>query len=140
MLLIDGRQGEGGGQVLRTSLSLSALTGRPFRLTNIRANRSKPGLRPQHLTAVRAVAAICKAQAAGAFLNSNKLEFWPQSQPCGGEYLFDVSEAAPGRSAGSVTLIMQAILWPLLFANGSTQVTLRGGTHVPFQSSLSLSG
>jgi RNA 3'-terminal phosphate cyclase (ATP) len=66
MLLIDGRQGEGGGQVLRTSLSLAALTGRPFRLVNIRANRSKPGLRPQHLTAVRAVAAICGAELAGA--------------------------------------------------------------------------
>ena len=61
MLYIDGSQGEGGGQVLRTSLSLSALTGQPFRLENIRAGRTKPGLRPQHLTAVRAAAAICDA-------------------------------------------------------------------------------
>ncbi len=131
-LTIDGSQGEGGGQILRTSLSLSALTGRPFRLNNIRANRSKPGLRPQHLTAVRAAAAICNAALRGADLNSTSLEFHPQSRPRGGEYYFDVADAAKGSSAGSVTLLFQAILWPLLFADGSSQVTLRGGTHVPF--------
>jgi RNA 3'-terminal phosphate cyclase (ATP) len=65
VLVIDGSQGEGGGQVLRTSLSLSALTGRPFRIDKIRANRSRPGLRPQHLTAVRAAAAICQAEVTG---------------------------------------------------------------------------
>ncbi|MCA9972030.1 MAG: hypothetical protein KC425_17520, partial [Anaerolineales bacterium] len=73
MLEIDGSQGEGGGQVLRTSLSLSALTGRPFRLTNIRAGRSKPGLRPQHLTAVQAVAATCQAAVEGARINAGSL-------------------------------------------------------------------
>lgn len=131
-LPIDGSLGEGGGQVLRTSLSLAALTGRPFRLTNIRANRSKPGLRPQHLTAVRATAALCQAELRGDKINSMTLEFHPQTPPQGGAYVFDVQDAATHGSAGAVTLILQAILWPLLFARSPAQVTLRGGTHVPF--------
>ncbi|MCB8968465.1 MAG: RNA 3'-phosphate cyclase [Ardenticatenaceae bacterium] len=132
LLLIDGSQGEGGGQVLRTSLSLSALTGRPFHLFNIRANRSKPGLRPQHLTAVHAAAALCQAQLRGDKLNSVSLEFHPQTPPQSGTYRFDVQDAASHGSAGAVTLIFQTILWPLLFAAAPSQVTLRGGTHVPF--------
>lgn len=133
MLVIDGSQGEGGGQVLRTSLSLSALTGRSFRMKNIRASRSQPGLRPQHLTAVRAVAAICQAEVSGDELNSTDLTFRPGSGPRGGAYEFDVTEMSPsGRSAGSVTLILQALLWPLLFADGSSHLVLRGGTFVPF--------
>lgn len=131
MLIIDGRLGEGGGQVLRTSLSLSALTGHPFRLTHIRANRRQPGLRPQHLTAVRAVARLCGAALAGDQLNSSTLEFRPAMPPQPGTYVFDVAEVAAGGSAGSVTLILQAVLWPLLFAGGSSRLTLRGGTHVP---------
>lgn len=130
MLNIDGRMGEGGGQVLRTSLSLSALTGRPFRLTHVRANRSKPGLRPQHLTAVRAVARVCGAALSGDAIDSRALEFRPAMPPQPGVYHFDVSDAAQGGSAGAVTLILQAILWPLLFAGGRSHVTLRGGTHV----------
>ncbi|UCG24980.1 MAG: RNA 3'-phosphate cyclase, partial [Chloroflexota bacterium] len=133
MLVIDGSQGEGGGQVLRTSLSLSALTGRPFRIEKIRANRSRSGLRPQHLTAVRAAAAICQAELVGDELDSVLLEFSPRSAPAGGEYLFDVAEASPsGHSAGAVTLVMQAILWPLLFASGPATITIQGGTFVPF--------
>lgn len=132
MLVIDGSQGEGGGQVLRTSLSLAAVTGRPFRLDKIRARRSKPGLRPQHLTAVRAVAAVCQAELRGAELNSTALEFRPGSAPRGGDYFFDVSDAAQGGSAGATTLILQAILWPLLLAESPSHVTLHGGTHVPF--------
>ena len=132
MLEIDGSEGEGGGQVLRTCLSLSALTGRPFRITRIRAGRSKPGLRPQHLTTVRAVAAICAAETRGAALESQTLTFVPQSAPYGGNYRFDVADAAAGGSAGSVTLILQALLWPLLFAGETAVITLRGGTHVPF--------
>ena len=132
MLEIDGSQGEGGGQVLRTCLSLAALTGRPFHLHHIRANRRQPGLRPQHLTAVRAVAAICQAQVAGDFLNATTLEFHPQSQPQAGHYTFDVTQAAAGGSAGAATLIFQAVLWPLLFAANPSHLTLRGGTHVPF--------
>ena len=131
MLHIDGRLGEGGGQVLRTSLSLSALTGRPFRLTYIRANRSKPGLRPQHLTAVRAVARTCGAALVGDAIDSRTLEFRPAMPPQPGVYHFDVNDVARGGSAGAVTLIFQAILWPLLFAAGRSRVTLRGGTHVP---------
>lgn len=132
---IDGSEGEGGGQVLRTSLSLSALTGRPLRLTNIRAGRSRPGLRPQHLTAVRAVAAICDAEVRGDEINSQTLEFDPAGPPHSDDFRFDVEDAAPHGSAGSVTLILQAILWPLLFADTTSSVRLRGGTHVPFSPS-----
>lgn len=133
MLEIDGSMGEGGGQVLRTCLSLSAVTGRPFRINSIRANRSRPGLRPQHLTAVKAVAAICNAELEGAELESMLLEFRPCSRPRGGDYVFDVSDSSPSRkSAGAVTLIWQAILWPLIFAAEPATVTLRGGTFVPY--------
>jgi RNA 3'-terminal phosphate cyclase (ATP) len=133
MIVIDGSQGEGGGQVLRTSLSLSALTGRSVRLINIRAGRSRPGLRPQHLSAVRAVAAICAAEVAGDRLDSRTLEFSPGSPPIGGDYTVDVTEASRGgRSAGAVTLILQALLWPLIFAEAPSRLTLRGGTFVPF--------
>ena len=130
-LHIDGRMGEGGGQVLRTSLSLSALTGRPFRLTHVRANRARPGLRPQHLTAVRAVARLCGAALSGDAIDSRTLEFRPAMPPQPGIYHFDVSDAAQGGSAGAVTLVLGAVLWPLLFAGGRSHVTLRGGTHVP---------
>lgn len=133
MITIDGSQGEGGGQLLRTSLSLSALTGRPFRMENIRAGRSKPGLRPQHLTAVRAAAMICAAELMGDEINSTRLEFRPGSQPIDSAYHIDVSKASTGgMSAGAVTLILQALLWPLLFAGETSTLTLRGGTHVPF--------
>ncbi len=131
MLTIDGSLGEGGGQVLRTCLSLSAVTGRPFRLINIRANRRTPGLRPQHLTCVRAAAVVCRAGVEDAHLGSTTLTFFPGAPPQGGEYHFDVAEAVAGGSAGSVTLVLQAILLPLLFADRLSQVTLRGGTFVP---------
>jgi RNA 3'-terminal phosphate cyclase (ATP) len=129
--MIDGRMGEGGGQVLRTSLSLAALTGQPFRLSHIRANRSKPGLRPQHLTAVRAAARLCGAALTGDAIDSRTVEFRPAMPPQSGHYHFDVSDAAGSGSAGAVTLIFQTVLWPLLFATGRSHVTLRGGTHVP---------
>lgn len=135
ILEIDGSRGEGGGQVLRTSLSLSALTGRPFRLVHIRAGRPKPGLRPQHLTAVRAAAKICKARLIGDQIDSPTLEFYPQTPPQAGEYLFDVNDQANSRSAGSITLVLQTVLWPLLFAEGSSRLVLRGGTHVPYSPS-----
>lgn len=132
MLHIDGSQGEGGGQVLRTSLSLSTLTGQPFRLENIRAGRKKPGLRPQHLTAVRAAAALCHATLRGDKVNSTFLEFVPGARPQAGQYTFDISEATGQRSAGAITLVFQTVLWPLLFAEETSTVILRGGTHVPF--------
>lgn len=91
MLKIDGSKGEGGGQILRTSLSLSALTGTPFQLNNIRAGRTKPGLRPQHLTAVRAAAALCQATLSGDEVNSQSLRFEPTITPKSGDYRFDVA-------------------------------------------------
>ncbi len=129
---IDGSYGEGGGQVLRTSLSLSALLGQPVELTRIRAGRRRPGLRPQHLTVARALAALCGARLSGDRLDSQRLIFEPEHPPRGGSYTFDVVEASAGQSAGATTLIVQAILWPLLFASGPSTVVLRGGTFVPF--------
>lgn len=130
MLYIDGSYGEGGGQILRTSLSLSAITGQPIQIYNIRAGRNKPGLAAQHLTAVRAVATICNAKVQGDALGSVNLEFIPGGAVKPGSYTFDVSEAREGRSAGAVTLVLQTVLLPLVLANGDSQVTLRGGTHV----------
>lgn len=132
MIEIDGSEGEGGGQVLRTCLSLSALTGRPFQISNIRAGRKNPGLRPQHLTTVHALAALCTADTRGAALNSQTLTFIPRSTPVAGEYDFNVADAAAGGSAGSITLIFQAMLIPLLFAQEPSSLRLRGGTHVPY--------
>lgn len=132
MLLIDGRQGEGGGQILRTCLALSTLTGRAFRIVGIRGNRSRPGLRPQHLTAVRAAAAICSALLVGDVLDSTTLEFHPMDRPHGGDYEFDIAQASPsGRSAGAVTLLVQAILWPLVFSDEPSRLIVHGGTFVP---------
>lgn len=132
MVVIDGSYGEGGGQVLRTALALSALTGRAVCIERIRAGRKNPGLQPQHLTAVRAAAAICAAHLEGDELDSQTLTFTPTAPPRPGEYVFDVSEAARGGSAGSVSLILQTVLLPLALAPGLSRLTLRGGTHVPW--------
>lgn len=129
-LTIDGSYGEGGGQILRTALSLSAVTGRPFRIHSIRAGRREPGLRPQHVAAVRAVAAICGARVAGEALGSRKLTFQPTDAPKAGEYTVDVQALSGTGSAGSATLIFQALLPPLALARASSRLTLRGGTHV----------
>src|SRR5574340_185372 len=99
MLYLDGSYGEGGGQILRTSLSFSAMLGAPVRIERIRAGRSKPGLRPQHLTAVKALARITNAEVEGAELHSQALTFKPRA-PRPGPYLFDVAEKTG--SAGSV--------------------------------------
>jgi RNA 3'-terminal phosphate cyclase (ATP) len=130
MLTIDGSYGEGGGQVLRSALALAAMTGRPVRIEQIRAGRRKPGLRPQHLTAVRALAKICDAELEGARLNAQELTFVPRTRPQAGTYTFDVAQVAKGGSAGSITLLFQAVLLPLALAEGPSQLTLRGGTHV----------
>ena len=127
MLHLDGSYGEGGGQILRSALALSALLGVPVRIEHIRAGRPKPGLRPQHLTAVRALAVLTRAEVAGAELNSQQLTFRPRA-PQPGQYLFDVAEKTG--SAGSVTLLAQALLPPLLKASQSSSLILRGGTHV----------
>ena len=130
MIVIDGSYGEGGGQVLRTSLALSAITGQPLRITNIRANRRQPGLKPQHLAGLRATAKICAAQVEGARLKSREIAFTPQSPPASGTYTFDVAQAAKGGSAGSASLILQTVLLPLILTGGTSHVTVRGGTHV----------
>ncbi|MBW4644595.1 MAG: RNA 3'-phosphate cyclase [Goleter apudmare HA4340-LM2] len=132
MIEIDGSYGEGGGQVLRTSLSLAAITGTPIRIAGIRAGRRKPGLAAQHLTAVRAAAKICHADLRGDALGSMMLEFIPDSSVQPGHYTFDVTEAQQGSSAGAITLVLQTVLLPLSLASADSQVILRGGTHVPY--------
>ncbi|MFB2768325.1 RNA 3'-terminal phosphate cyclase [Pelatocladus sp. BLCC-F211] len=132
MIYIDGSYGEGGGQVLRSSLSLAAITGNPISIYNIRAGRKKPGLAAQHLTGVRATATICDAEVRGDALGSMMLEFIPGGVVKAGNYTFDVSEAREGGSAGAVTLVLQTVLLPLALATGDSQVTFKGGTHVPF--------
>lgn len=130
MINIDGSWGEGGGQILRTCLSLATITGQPVRINRIRANRPKPGLAAQHLTSVRAAATLCQAEVGGDTLGSMTLEFMPTRPPQAGHYTFDVTEAREGGSAGAVTLILQTIIIPLALANGRSKVILKGGTHV----------
>lgn len=122
MLTLDGSQGEGGGQILRTALSLAMCTGLPFRIENIRAKRKNPGLMRQHLTSVMAAAQVCGAKVEGAQLGSAALDFTP-GKVRGGEYEFAVG------TAGSVTLVLQTILPALLMADAPSRVTLKGGTH-----------
>lgn len=130
MIVINGAYGEGGGQVLRTSLTLSALLGEPMRIENIRANRRKPGLQAQHLTGVWATAQTCAAELEGADFSSLTLTFRPTSAPRAGEYSFDVAEARKGGSAGATSLVFQTLLLPLALAPGQSHLTIGGGTHV----------
>lgn len=129
-LVIDGSHGEGGGQILRTALSLSSITGRAIRIENIRAKRSRPGLAAQHLTAVRAVAALCDARVAGDELGSVAFDFAPGGPVRSGAYGFDVAAAREGGSAGATSLVMQAVLLPLALCAGDSRVSIRGGTHM----------
>lgn len=128
MIEIDGSLGEGGGQVLRTALSLSCITGKPFRISRIRKNRSKPGLMRQHLMAVQAAARIAAAELTGAELSSTQLRFVPRGVTPG-DYSFDIG------SAGSAPLVLQTLIPPLLLARGPSSLTVVGGTHVPFSPS-----
>lgn len=129
MLRIDGGYGEGGGQILRTALALSCVTKIPIEIYNIRKGRKNPGLQPQHLAGVRACAKISSAEVERGILGSTELRFIP-GELKGGNYEFNVAEELG--SAGSVSLVIQSILLPLLFAISESQVTIRGGTHVPF--------
>jgi RNA 3'-terminal phosphate cyclase (ATP) len=122
---IDGSQGEGGGQIVRTALALSLLTGRPCVLEKIRAGRRKPGLKQQHLTAVHAAAEISRAHVTDARLGSSRLEFTPGTV-LPGDYGFRVG------TAGSATLVLQTILPALLIAPGDSSLHLEGGTHNPW--------
>lgn len=121
-LQIDGSVG--GGQVLRTALSLSMITGVPFRITGIRGKRTRPGLLRQHLTAVQAAARISGAQTSGAALNSVELEFRP-GKTVAGDYSFAIG------TAGSTTLVMQTLIPALLCADAPSTLSISGGTHNP---------
>jgi RNA 3'-terminal phosphate cyclase (ATP) len=123
-ILLDGSEGEGGGQILRTALSLSAITGRPFAIHRIRASRMKPGLRPQHREAARATAALCGADLSGAEVGSTRLEFRPTTRATAGDREIDIG------TAGSCPLLFQTLCWPLALAGAPSRLTLRGGTHL----------
>ncbi|MBI3014848.1 MAG: RNA 3'-phosphate cyclase [Candidatus Tectomicrobia bacterium] len=129
MLTLDGSTGEGGGQILRTALALSCVTGTPFRLTNIRAGRRNPGLQPQHLASVLAARDICSARVLGDELGSREIEFRP-GPLLGGTYDWDVAERKG--SAGSVSLVLQAVFLPLCLADVPSRLRVKGGTHVPW--------
>lgn len=124
MIELDGAAGEGGGQILRSALTLAMITGQPFRITNIRANRAKPGLMRQHLVSVQAAAQICGADIGNVEVGARTLEFVP-GKVKGGDYKFAIG------TAGSCTLVLQTILPALLFADEASTITVCGGTHNP---------
>ena len=123
-LTLDGSTGEGGGQILRTGLALSMVTGRPLHITRIRAGRPKPGLMRQHLACVQAAVAVCGGQAEGAELGSQTLVFTPSAVRAG-DYRFQIA------TAGSCLLVLQTVLPALMLADGPSKVELSGGTHNP---------
>lgn len=124
-LKIDGAQGEGGGQILRTCLSLSMFLHKPFEIANIRANRDRPGLQPQHIVAVEAAAKICHARIVGADRDSQRLVFIP-GELVPGTYHFDIG------TAGSTALVLQTLLPALILTETPSTIYLKGGTHNPF--------
>jgi RNA 3'-terminal phosphate cyclase (ATP) len=125
MIIIDGTTGEGGGQVLRTALSLAAITSKPFVIENIRGRRSKPGLRRQHLTCVEAAARICGAGVEGGRIGSSTLSFKPGTTIIPGHYAWDIG------TAGSTTLVLQTVLPVLAMGDRTSHVKITGGTHNP---------
>jgi RNA 3'-terminal phosphate cyclase (ATP) len=124
LIPIDGAVGEGGGQILRTALALSTVTGQGFEITRIRAGRLRPGLRPQHVAAVRAAGMICGAKVGGAFDGSPDLRFEPGALSSG-DFRFEID------TAGASTLVMQTVLAPLAIAAEPSTIAITGGTHVP---------
>ena len=130
MLTLDGSFGEGGGALVRTALALSMFTGRPFRITNIRAKRKQPGLKAQHLRAIEAL----KTMAPGTKTSNIELgseEFWFHPGIIkSGQYSFDI------KTAGSISLFLQAILLPALFAPGKITLIVKGGTCGKWQASV----
>lgn len=128
MVEIDGGYGEGGGQILRTALSLSCLFKTPFRIFDIRKGRKKPGLMPQHLTCVRAAQLLSDAEIIGDHTGSTELLFSPKEVK-GGDFFFDIG------TAGSTMLVLQTIIPSLIFSKEKTTLILKGGTHVPYSPS-----
>ncbi len=122
---VDGSYGEGGGQIIRSAVSLAAVTGKPVSIQSIRAKRAKPGLQHQHLAAVHAAGDICGADIQGADLGSVELVFTPTKKVSAGEYRFSIS------TAGASNLVLQTVLTPLALAGGESRVIVRGGTHNP---------
>lgn len=125
MIEIDGSFGEGGGQVLRTSLTMAVMLGEDFHICKIRAGRKKPGLRPQHLKAVEAAGSMCGAVVRGAEIGSQELTFRP-GPPQAGKYHVDIG------TAGSTSLVLQTVLLPLSKGGKASQISIVGGTHVPW--------
>jgi RNA 3'-terminal phosphate cyclase (ATP) len=123
MLEIDGSYGEGGGQLLRTAVALAAITGAAVTLTNVRARRANPGLAAQHLTAVSAVAALCDAEVGGLALKAQRVVFRPRRLR-GGDFRFDIG------TAGSITLVLQALLPAMIHGGERVRVSISGGTDV----------
>ncbi len=128
MLTLDGSHGEGGGSLVRTALALSALTGQPFRVNNIRAGRKEPGLKAQHLHAIKALKKICSAETNEIELGSSELQFTP-GKVQGGVYTIDIG------TAGSITLLLQALILPCLFAPKKVTLHVHGGTSGKWQAS-----
>lgn len=124
MITIDGSQGEGGGQILRSALALSLVTGKPFCIENIRARRKKPGLMRQHLAAVNAAVEVGKAAVSGNSIGSSRITFAPTGLNSG-QYHFAVG------TAGSCTLVLQTVLPALIVADNPSEIVLEGGTHNP---------
>ena len=125
MIHIDGSFGEGGGQILRSSLALSLVTGMPFKIKNIRARRKKPGLLRQHLTAATAAARIGCAEIRGDSIGSMSISFSPRDVVCANAR-FSVG------TAGSCTLVLQTVLPAIMLSGKSCKLILEGGTHNPF--------
>jgi RNA 3'-phosphate cyclase len=125
MVTIDGSYHEGGGQILRTAIALSSITGQRVRIHHIRAGRKKPGLRPQHLKGIEGAAEITRAKTEGIFPGSQEVVFSP-SRIRGGHYEIDIG------TAGAVTLLLQELVPLALFADGSINLVLKGGTAVPY--------
>jgi len=124
VILIDGSHGEGGGQILRTSLTLACLTKQTVRITNIRAGRPNPGLRAQHLMAARSIQKVCPGKMNDEKIGSQNLLFEPGKKILPGKYNLDIG------TAGSVTLVAQTIMPLLLFAKEKSELKITGGTHV----------
>lgn len=129
MIEIDGSQGEGGGQIARTAMALSCLTGKIFKITKIRKGRTQPGLKSQHLEAINALKQICGAKTNEVELGSEELHFIP-GKIKGGHYEIDI------KTAGSITLLLQALLLPSMFASSKVTLKIRGGTSGKWQASV----